>query len=293
MALRVWGSSRAAGGVATTRAGAESRSKTPDAAHEPDGDDPAARPRLRDAQGGAVLPDDGRAVAGLAWPQPAGQLPSEHTTVVGLRRLRRPRPSPRGLRWPRAAPWRRRSASPPTSRWSAAPWPTGRVDPDLDAVHSGPGQLERGARWVRCDVLARSGDQLVALPDRQPLLRQGVPEQLRDLPEPGGRRHLVRGAARLPGGGRLPGGRQRLSRPGPLHAGRPQPVQGADRVPSAASGSRPAGPGGRPATGSSAACRPRSARRMPTARSSRARRCRGRRTGRSRRASRWRPPPRR
>ena len=43
----------------------------------------------------------------------------------------------------------------------------------------GQDQLERGARWVRCDVLARSGDQLIPLPPGQPLLRQGVPEQLR------------------------------------------------------------------------------------------------------------------
>ena len=40
-------------------------------------------------------------------------------------------------------------------------------------------QLERGARWVRCDVLARSGDQLVSLPDAKPLLGKGVPESLR------------------------------------------------------------------------------------------------------------------
>jgi hypothetical protein len=40
-------------------------------------------------------------------------------------------------------------------------------------------QLERGARWVRCDVLARSGDQLVSLPDAKPLLKKGVPESLR------------------------------------------------------------------------------------------------------------------
>ena len=40
-------------------------------------------------------------------------------------------------------------------------------------------QLERGARWVRCDVLARSGESLVALPDRKPLLGKGVPESLR------------------------------------------------------------------------------------------------------------------
>lgn len=43
----------------------------------------------------------------------------------------------------------------------------------------GQAQLERGARWVRCDVLARSGKQLVPLPTGQPLLQQGVPEQLR------------------------------------------------------------------------------------------------------------------
>jgi hypothetical protein len=40
-------------------------------------------------------------------------------------------------------------------------------------------QLERGARWVRCDVLARSGKGLSPLPAGQPLLRLGVPEQLR------------------------------------------------------------------------------------------------------------------
>jgi hypothetical protein len=43
----------------------------------------------------------------------------------------------------------------------------------------GQAQLERGARWVRCDVLARSADQLIPLPQGQPLLQQGVPEQLR------------------------------------------------------------------------------------------------------------------
>jgi hypothetical protein len=43
----------------------------------------------------------------------------------------------------------------------------------------GQAQLERGARWVRCDVLARSGNRLVALPAARPFLKQGVPEQLR------------------------------------------------------------------------------------------------------------------
>ncbi|MEO7351475.1 MAG: septum formation family protein [Marmoricola sp.] len=40
-------------------------------------------------------------------------------------------------------------------------------------------QLQRGARWVRCDVLARSGQSLVRLPAAQPFLGAGVPEQLR------------------------------------------------------------------------------------------------------------------
>ena len=40
-------------------------------------------------------------------------------------------------------------------------------------------QLEHGARWVRCDVLARSGNALVALPAATPVLAHGVPENLR------------------------------------------------------------------------------------------------------------------
>jgi hypothetical protein len=40
-------------------------------------------------------------------------------------------------------------------------------------------QLERGARWVRCDVIAPSGSSLVPLPAGRTLLAQGVPEQLR------------------------------------------------------------------------------------------------------------------
>jgi hypothetical protein len=43
----------------------------------------------------------------------------------------------------------------------------------------GQAQLERGARWVRCDVLARTGKGLMPLPVGQPLLKAGVPEQLR------------------------------------------------------------------------------------------------------------------
>ncbi len=43
----------------------------------------------------------------------------------------------------------------------------------------GQDQLERGARWVRCDVIARSGNRLVTLPNLQPLLKAGVPDPLR------------------------------------------------------------------------------------------------------------------
>ncbi len=43
----------------------------------------------------------------------------------------------------------------------------------------GQSQLEHGARWVRCDVLAPSDGGLVPLPTTSPLLSGGVPEQLR------------------------------------------------------------------------------------------------------------------
>jgi hypothetical protein len=43
----------------------------------------------------------------------------------------------------------------------------------------GQSQLERGAKWVRCDVLARSGDQLIPLPNGDQPLKAGVPEDLR------------------------------------------------------------------------------------------------------------------
>ena len=51
----------------------------------------------------------------------------------------------------------------------------------------GQAQLVRGARWVRCAVLARSGTTLVARPGARPLLGQGVPEQLRVCQDRAGR----------------------------------------------------------------------------------------------------------
>lgn len=50
----------------------------------------------------------------------------------------------------------------------------------------GQAQLERGARWVRCDVVARTGNQLIELPAAQPLLAKGVPEQLRSCQDAAG-----------------------------------------------------------------------------------------------------------
>ncbi len=43
----------------------------------------------------------------------------------------------------------------------------------------GQAELRRGARWVRCDVVARSGTGLVPLPTASPFLAHGVPEALR------------------------------------------------------------------------------------------------------------------
>jgi hypothetical protein len=43
----------------------------------------------------------------------------------------------------------------------------------------GQDQLERGARWVRCDMIARSGTKLIRLPAGTPMLAKGVPDQLR------------------------------------------------------------------------------------------------------------------
>ena len=47
-------------------------------------------------------------------------------------------------------------------------------------------QLERGARWVRCDVVAPSGESLVPLPAATPLLSGGVTEELRVCQTTGG-----------------------------------------------------------------------------------------------------------
>ena len=114
-------------------------------------------------------------------------------------------------------------------------------------------QLERGARWVRCDVVARSGDKLVPLPTSKPMLAQGVPEQLRICQTEAGvdiscsKPHAFRVAGGLP---------RRRARPTPTPRPTPRsraPAAASSSGPSAASGSRRAERAGPPATGSSAA----------------------------------------
>ena len=51
----------------------------------------------------------------------------------------------------------------------------------------GQAELRRGARWVRCEVVARSGAVLIPLPSSTPLLSSGVPEQLRVCQSSAGR----------------------------------------------------------------------------------------------------------
>ena len=89
-------------------------------------------------------------------------------------------------------------------------------------------QLERGARWIRCDVLARSGDQLVALPNAKPLLEKGVPESLRVCQTAAGIDVSCSQPACLPGRGGVRRLGDRLSRSRPIHRSCPDPLQGAD-----------------------------------------------------------------
>ena len=70
----------------------------------------------------------------------------------------------------------------------------------------GEHELERGARWVRCDVVARSGDKLVPLPPGRPLLAQGGARAAAHLPD-----HST--APTSPAPSRTPSGSRRSSAP--------------------------------------------------------------------------------
>ena len=102
-----------------------------------------------------------------------------------------------------------------------------------------PGQdeLERGARWVRCDVVARSGNKLVRAAGRHPAARaRACPTTAARLPDRHRRRRLVRAAARLqgarPSSSRTPAKGQRgLPRRADLHRHRPGPVPAAAPAP--------------------------------------------------------------
>ena len=121
-----------------------------------------------------------------------------------------------------------------------------------------PGQdeLERGARWVRCDVLARSGDKLVAAAGRRTRCSpRACPSSCASArPTP---------ASTSPAPGRTPSGSQAVFRAPPGQRAYPDAAaytavararcQAAHRVRTAASGSRRAGRAGTPATTSSAA----------------------------------------
>ena len=91
-------------------------------------------------------------------------------------------------------------------------------------------QLERGARWVRCDVVARSADKLIPLPTSKPMLAQGVPEQVRICQTDAG----VDISCSKPHAFRVQGVYravdQGLPRHRDLHPGRPCPLPPARRV---------------------------------------------------------------
>lgn len=68
-------------------------------------------------------------------------------------------------------------------------------------------QIARGARWLRCDVVARSGDALVALPARAPFLGGTIPPAYRicqtrnfsDVSCAGPHAYRLQGVFRAPG----------------------------------------------------------------------------------------------
>ena len=139
----------------------------------------------------------------------------------------------------------------------------------------GQDQLKRGARWVRCDVIARSGDQLIALPAEEPLLGQGRARAVADLPRA---RLVSTSRARRPYALRVVAVYQASARPTRFacYTAVARHAAASCSAPSAALAA--AQRGWRPVTGSSAACAALCRRYC----ASRARLARGRRTGRSR-----------
>lgn len=78
-------------------------------------------------------------------------------------------------------------------------------------------QIARGARWVRCDVVARSGDNLIPLPTAVPFLGASIPQAYRicqtrnfsDVSCAGPHAYRLQGVFRAPGN-TYPAGREFL-----------------------------------------------------------------------------------
>ncbi|MCW2762327.1 MAG: hypothetical protein JWR85_2528 [Marmoricola sp.] len=168
------------GGGDNARAGADKGSPTTDGGSADPGDDePAPDPGYRAPKAGAcyqMTPAQSRASVAST---PRVDCKGPHNTVVAfvgyVQRAVTPR-SPIAQRRNLGA-----RLCEPAYRRVAGGTLADRATSILTWTLFTPGQaeLERGARWVRCDVLARSGSQLIPLPTAQPLLGTGIPEQLR------------------------------------------------------------------------------------------------------------------
>ena len=137
----------------------------------------------------------------------------------GVRRLPPPSRSPRSRRSPSGAALGKRFCEPAYRRVVGGTL-ADRATSILTWTLFTPSQaqLERGARWVRCDVLARGGTEADRR-SRRPhhCSAQGVPEQLRVCQDEQGRdiSCSIPHAYRVDGG--LPGGRRRLPRHHDVH----------------------------------------------------------------------------
>ncbi len=158
----------------------------PDASPEPGSDEPAADPGYQAPKVGQcyrLTPAQSRASVGSGRKVKCSH---EHTTVVSYVAFV-PKPvTPRTPLAKRQALGKRLCE--PAYRRYVGGTLADRATSILTWTLFTPGQaqLKRGARWVRCDVLARSGDQLIPLPEGESPLEQGVPEPLRICQEESG-----------------------------------------------------------------------------------------------------------
>ncbi len=179
VALLVTGLLAGCGGAQDDPLGGDETSKTDEAEPEPGNDDPAPDPGYQIPKLGQcyrMTPAQSRASVSTSRPV---ECSSEHNAVVAYVGY-----VPRAVT-PRTPVARRqilgKRICQPAYHRVAGGTMADRASSILTWTMFTPGQdqLERGARWVRCDVIARSGDQLIALPAEEPLLGKGVPEPLR------------------------------------------------------------------------------------------------------------------